>query len=118
MPRGLRRAGYLEENQLSTLKADTDVFTTFEGDNTVLLQLVAKGLLTNYRDRFEELGTFGMARYVADQFVGTVVERTAARSLIQRLVDAAPNRTRRTCCSTGAGSCGCSRSASSTCSTG
>ncbi|NYH80818.1 acyl-CoA oxidase [Actinopolyspora biskrensis] len=85
-------AGYLEENQLSTLKADTDVFTTFEGDNTVLLQLVAKGLLTNYRDRFDELGTLGMARYVADQFVGTVVERTAARSLIQRLVDAAPNR--------------------------
>ncbi|PRW63461.1 acyl-CoA dehydrogenase family protein [Actinopolyspora mortivallis] len=85
-------AGYLTENQLATLKADTDVFTTFEGDNTVLLQLVAKGLLTNYRGRFEELGTLGMARYVADQFVGTVIERTAARSLVQRLVDAAPNR--------------------------
>ena len=39
-------AGYLAENRLTTLKADTDVFTTFEGDNTVLLQLVAKGLLT------------------------------------------------------------------------
>ena len=34
-------AGYLAENRLATLKADTDVFTTFEGDNTVLLQLVA-----------------------------------------------------------------------------
>ena len=42
-------AGYLAENLLTGLKADTDVFTTFEGDNTVLLQLVAKGLLTSYR---------------------------------------------------------------------
>ena len=40
-------AGYLSENLLAGLKADTDVFTTFEGDNTVLLQLVAKGLLTS-----------------------------------------------------------------------
>ena len=38
-------AGYLTENRFADLKADTDVFTTFEGDNTVLLQLVAKGLL-------------------------------------------------------------------------
>lgn len=85
-------AGYLVENQLPQLKADTDVFTTFEGDNTVLLQLVAKGLLTNYQDEFAELGTLGMARVVADQVVGEVVERTAARSLVQRLVDAAPGR--------------------------
>ena len=85
-------AGYLDENQLPHLKADTDVFTTFEGDNTVLLQLVAKGLLTDYRDEFAELGTFGMARAVADQVFGEVVERTAARSLVQRLVDAAPGR--------------------------
>jgi len=81
-------AGYLAENQLPQLKADTDVFTTFEGDNTVLLQLVAKGLLTNYKDQFDELGTVGMARFVADQFVGAVIERTAAKSLVQRLVDA------------------------------
>ena len=48
-------AGYLAENRLPGLKADTDVFTTFEGDNTVLLQLVAKELLTGYRDHFGEL---------------------------------------------------------------
>src|SRR3712207_8557762 len=48
-------AGYLQENRLPHLKADTDVFTTFEGDNTVLLQLVAKGLLTGYRDAFGSL---------------------------------------------------------------
>ncbi|QUH05651.1 acyl-CoA dehydrogenase family protein [Saccharopolyspora erythraea] len=85
-------AGYLAENQLPQLKADTDVFTTFEGDNTVLLQLVAKGLLTNYKDQFDDIGTLGMARFVADQFVGAVIERTAARPLVQRLADAAPGR--------------------------
>ncbi|MGW5642887.1 acyl-CoA dehydrogenase family protein [Saccharopolyspora sp. NPDC003752] len=80
-------AGYLAENQLAQLKADTDVFTTFEGDNTVLLQLVAKGLLTNYKDQFDDLGTLGMAKFIADQFVGAVIERTATRSLVQRIID-------------------------------
>jgi acyl-CoA oxidase len=81
-------AGYLAASRLPRLKADTDVFTTFEGDNTVLLQLVAKGLLTGYQQHLHELGTLSMARFVTDQFVGAVVERTAARSVIERLVDA------------------------------
>ncbi|HEX2902519.1 MAG TPA: acyl-CoA dehydrogenase, partial [Jatrophihabitans sp.] len=82
-------AGYLGENRLPGLKADTDVFTTFEGDNTVLLQLVAKELLTSYRDHFGELDMLGTVRFVAGQAVGTVLERTAARPLIARLVSAA-----------------------------
>ncbi|MFE9750625.1 acyl-CoA dehydrogenase [Saccharothrix saharensis] len=79
-------AGYLSENLIAGLKADTDVFTTFEGDNTVLLQLVAKGLLTSYRDHVGDLDPWGMARFVADQAVGVVIERTAARAIIDRLV--------------------------------
>ena len=85
-------AGYMSENLLAQLKADSDVFTTFEGDNTVLMQLVAKGLLTSYRDHFGELDTLGTVRFVADQVVGAVIERTAARALVQRLVAAAPGR--------------------------
>jgi acyl-CoA oxidase len=85
-------AGYLSENLLPQLKADSDVFTTFEGDNTVLMQLVAKGLLTSYRDHFGELDTLGTVRFVADQVVGAVIERTAARALVQRLIAAAPGR--------------------------
>lgn len=84
-------AGYLLENRLPQLKADTDVFTTFEGDNTVLLQLVAKGLLTDYRDEFGDLDTLGMIRFAADLVIEQVVERTAgARQLIQALIDAVP----------------------------
>jgi acyl-CoA oxidase len=85
-------AGYLAENRLPGLKADTDVFTTFEGDNTVLLQLVAKGLLTGYRDAFGSLDGWGRVAFVAEQVRETVLERTAARGLIQRLVDAVPGR--------------------------
>src|SRR4051795_5487025 len=85
-------AGYLQENRLPHLKADTDVFTTFEGDNTVLLQLVAKGLLTGYRDTFGSLDGWGKVGFVADMVRETVLERTAARALIQRLVDAVPGR--------------------------
>ncbi|MFF0265441.1 acyl-CoA dehydrogenase [Kribbella sp. NPDC004536] len=85
-------AGYLAENRLATLKADTDVFTTFEGDNTVLLQLVAKGLLTDYRRSFGELDPLGTARFVAAQAVEIAVEKAALRPLIERLRDAVPNR--------------------------
>ncbi|MCU1658227.1 MAG: acyl-CoA oxidase [Pseudonocardiales bacterium] len=85
-------AGYLAENRLPGLKADTDVFTTFEGDNTVLLQLVAKELLTGYRDHFGELDLIGTARFVADQAVETIVEKVGGRRLVQRLLDAAPGR--------------------------
>lgn len=85
-------AGYLAENRLATLKADTEVFTTFEGDNTVLLQLVAKGLLTDYRESFGKLDPLGTARFVAAQAVEIAVEKAALRPLIERLRDAVPNR--------------------------
>ena len=80
-------AGYLTENRLGELKADTDVFTTFEGDNTILSQLVAKSLLTGYRDDFVELNPIATAGFVADQVWETVIEKTAAREVIQRLTD-------------------------------
>ena len=75
-------AGYLFENRLPQLKNDTDVFTTFEGDNTVLLQLVAKGLLTGFRDSFGALDTLATVRFAARQVTGRLLERTAVRSLV------------------------------------
>lgn len=80
-------AGYLSVNRLGELKADTEVFTTFEGDNTILLQLVAKSLLTGFRDEFGELGPVGTAGFLANQVWETVIERTAVRELVQRLTD-------------------------------
>jgi acyl-CoA oxidase len=80
-------AGYLSASRLGTLKADTDVFTTFEGDNTVLLQLAAKNLLTDYRDEFGELDPLGTATFVAGQVIDTLAERTAVREVLNRIGD-------------------------------
>ncbi len=83
-------AGYLAENRFTALKADTDVFTTFEGDNTVLLQLVAKGLLTDYSSDFADLDQLGMVRFVAGLAVETVLERTNVHKLFERVRDLLP----------------------------
>jgi len=85
-------AGYLTENRLVLLRRDVDVFATFEGDNYVLLQLLAKDLLTKYAKEVAGLDPVGLARFVADSFVETVKERTTAGQLIQRLIDARPGK--------------------------
>jgi acyl-CoA oxidase len=82
--------GYRALNRFAALKADTDVFTTFEGDNHVLLQLVAKGLLTDYASEFEDMDQFGMVRFVAGLAVETVLERTSVHKLIERIRDVLP----------------------------
>lgn len=83
-------AGYMSVNRFAALKADTDVFTTFEGDNHVLLQLVAKGLLTDYASDFQDLDQFGMVRFVAAMAVDTIIERTRVHSLVTRIKDVLP----------------------------
>ncbi|WP_203336483.1 acyl-CoA dehydrogenase family protein [Nocardioides limicola] len=83
-------AGYLSVNRFAALKADTDVFTTFEGDNHVLLQLVAKGLLTDYSSDFSDLDQLGMVRFVAGLAVDGVLERLNAHKLLERVRDLLP----------------------------
>jgi acyl-CoA oxidase len=57
--------GYRWANAIGALRADTDVFTTFEGDNTVLLQLVAKDVLIGFESQFSSQRALRFARYVA-----------------------------------------------------
>lgn len=75
--------GYLAANRFAALKADTDVFTTFEGANPVLLQLVAKALLAEYREEMGELTLRGLLRVLTER-AGT------------RLAELNPVTTRRT----------------------
>ncbi len=82
-------AGYMSENQLTQLRADTDVFATFEGDNTVLLQLVAKGVLTDYREVWGGLDRLGLVQASARMVGSAVIERTGAGLLAERLVTTA-----------------------------
>jgi acyl-CoA oxidase len=65
--------GYLWENRFASLRNDSDVFTTFEGDNTVLLQLVAKTLLSDYAAQFEDLDALGMVRHLSTRSAGRVL---------------------------------------------
>ncbi|PHT96566.1 Acyl-coenzyme A oxidase, peroxisomal [Capsicum chinense] len=44
--------GYAAVNRFGSLRNDHDIFQTFEGDNTVLLQQVAGLLLKQYREKF------------------------------------------------------------------
>ena len=64
--------GYLAENRFGTIRSDIDVFTTYEGDNTVLAQLLAKALLTGYRANFEDMSASRIIRYLSRR-VGTVL---------------------------------------------
>ncbi|RMG15992.1 MAG: acyl-CoA oxidase, partial [Bacteroidetes bacterium] len=79
-------AGYLAENQFAALRADTDVFTTFEGDNTVLLQLVAKGRLSAFKRQFHDMKFFDLLRYVSEQ---ATVAITELNPLVVRNIDPA-----------------------------
>lgn len=85
-------AGYMALNRFADLKADTDVFATFEGDNTVLLQLLAKGILTDYKSDFQELDTRGAILFGARQVTTSVIEHTIGGSIIQRLISGAPGK--------------------------
>lgn len=85
-------AGYMAENGLTVLRADADVFATFEGDNTVLLQLVAKGLLSDYQEMWGDLDMRGMVQFAARSIGGQFVEATAARPFVSRLIAAAARR--------------------------
>lgn len=81
-------AGYMAENRLTALRADTDVFTTFEGDNHVLTQLVAKELLTAYADDIKSMSPVEWVRFAANRVGDRVMKHTAAEAIMQRIVDA------------------------------
>ncbi len=56
--------GYLMENQITDLKGDVDIFTTFEGDNHVLLQLAAKGVLSEFNSEFNSAGFTAVLKFL------------------------------------------------------
>ncbi|MDX1873673.1 acyl-CoA dehydrogenase [Mycolicibacterium sp. 120266] len=80
-------AGYLAENRLIALRGDIDVFTTFEGDNHVLTQLVAKELLTAYADDIKGMSPVEWVRFAANFAGERVMKRTAAETIMQTILD-------------------------------
>ncbi|OFK32050.1 acyl-CoA dehydrogenase family protein [Corynebacterium sp. HMSC064E08] len=81
-------AGYMAENLLTILKEDSDVFTTFEGDNVVMLQLVTKELLGGFAREVQSFSNLEMVRFGLDNFSGILRRRTGADAVVQNLLDA------------------------------
>ncbi|AEG43135.1 acyl-CoA dehydrogenase [Isoptericola variabilis] len=82
-------AGFLTENRITSLRADLDVYATFEGDNTVLLQLVAKRLVSDYGKHLKAATKTpaGAARFVVDQATDAALHRTGLRRFGQTIAD-------------------------------
>ncbi|MHA7304142.1 acyl-CoA dehydrogenase family protein [Arthrobacter sp. TMN-49] len=80
-------AGFMVENRFTSLRADLDVYVTFEGDNTVLLQLVAKRLLADYSKEFRNLDFGILARFVAGQAADLTLHKTGLRQVAQFVAD-------------------------------
>ncbi|WP_425955881.1 acyl-CoA dehydrogenase [Xylanimonas sp. McL0601] len=92
-------AGFLTENRITSLRADMDVYATFEGDNTVLLQLVGKRLVGDYATalRTQVRTGQGQVRFVARRAAGVVLHRTPLRRAAQTLADAVKRPALGTC---------------------
>jgi acyl-CoA oxidase len=73
--------GYLAVNRISALKADTDIYTTFEGDNTVLMQLVAKNLLSEFKEKLKEMRPAQVARFFVAHKLTTIAKLNPAATL-------------------------------------
>lgn len=67
--------GYLAENRFADLKADSDIFTTFEGDNTVLMQLVAKSVLSDFKRELKEDGYWSVIKYMGRRMNTVLTEQ-------------------------------------------
>ena len=67
--------GYLSENRIDALKNDTEIYTTFEGDNTVLMQLVAKNRLSEFRKSYGKMDAMGIINYVFESAKTVISEK-------------------------------------------
>lgn len=79
-------AGFIAKNRVVGLRADLDIYVTFEGDNNVLLQLVGKRLLTDYAAQFAGGDKAALAKAAASQ-LGDRVSRFGLRQIGQSVAD-------------------------------
>ncbi|GAB3081479.1 acyl-CoA dehydrogenase family protein [Corynebacterium aquatimens] len=80
-------AGFMSENMLTTFRADTDVFVTFEGDNMVLLQLAGKNLITAFAKELENPSPMDLVKFAATNVTDIVRSRVGLGTAGQSVVD-------------------------------
>ncbi|MDT8368501.1 MAG: acyl-CoA dehydrogenase [Longimicrobiales bacterium] len=71
---GMGGRGFHADNRIGQIRRDIDIFATFEGTNIVLLQLLAKSLLTQYRKELGTLGFWDVVRIATDRAQERVTE--------------------------------------------
>src|SRR5699024_7625536 len=69
-----------------------DVFSTFEGDNVVLTQLVGKELLGAYAAEFGDMDQRETVSFALNTVAEVVQEKTRASTLWQKLIDSVTDR--------------------------
>ncbi|MGT2460613.1 acyl-CoA dehydrogenase family protein [Sinomonas atrocyanea] len=79
-------AGFMIENRFASLRADLDIYVTFEGDNNVLLQLVAKRLLNDYAKEFRAMNVGALAKFALGQARGVAL-KTGLGAVAQFVAD-------------------------------
>lgn len=67
--------GYLMANRIAQIRRDVDVFATFEGDNTVLMNLFAKNELSGYARSFKQDLAGTMIRRIRTLAKQNIVEK-------------------------------------------
>lgn len=80
-------AGYMWDNRLVGLHQDLDIYVTFEGDNTVLLQLVGKRLLQDYSKELRDIDFGGAARFISHQAAERSLYRTGIANVGRTIGD-------------------------------
>lgn len=86
-------AGYIaSKNRFNALRDDLDIYTTFEGDNNVLLQLVGRRLLGDYSKELVNPSFKVLSRYVAERAEQTLYERSGLRRVVQQVSDIGSDR--------------------------
>src|SRR5699024_12534370 len=71
---------------------DSGVFTTCEGDNTVLSQMVGKELITAYARGLSDLDPMGMLRFGVENVGDILRRRTPLARSVQTLIDSVTDR--------------------------
>lgn len=85
-------AGFMAENRFASLRADLDIYVTFEGDNNVLLQLVAKRLLGDFADEFKSFNFGTISKFVAGHAREAVYYRSGLSRWMQAVADTGSER--------------------------
>lgn len=86
-------AGYISsKNRFNALRDDLDIYTTFEGDNNVLMQLVGRRLLGDYSEELSNPSFKVLTRYVAERAEHTLYQRSGLRRVVQQVSDVGSDR--------------------------